>query len=1191
VALADLLPLLNNEPWFSDVLRRLKKPDATVPLPDVAVPARPYLEAALAVARGTAVLVVTSRPDRAREVADAIAAYLPPDAPPPLLWRAPDALPYEVLQRDPATAAPRLATLHQLATASERKNAPVVVAAVGGLMRPVIAADELRAHTTVLAPGTRVNERELLMQWISWGYESVPVVEQPGQLSRRGGIIDVFSPTMETPVRIELFGDEVESLRRFDPTSQRSEGPVARVAVIPPAELPPWRAAEALEALREVNLEGLRPEIIAEWQRNMETLERGEMPPLGDGPLISYFLPEMQTLVDALPPDALVIVDEPGAVRLAVNQLVAQAEELRDQFIAGGELPRNVRVPYLGWDAVRERFARFARLELGQWEETHGVENEVFAADVLGFGSAPGFGGRLDNALEAIRAATLPPQPMRVLIATDQDARLRELLADADLFPVSRTNAFPRLNASTNVDAGTGIDPFAGLLPPAVGSIELVHLAVSAGWQNENTSTLLLTDRELFGIRPTARQPARRSTRSARTFIQGLVDGQYVVHIEHGVGIYRGLVTLSTSGAEREYLLIEYAGADRLYVPVDQTDRVAPYQSGGADPTVHKLGSGEWTRTKGRVRRAVLDLADDLVKLYAKRETVTRASYGPDTNWDYALADSFPYEETVDQARAIREVKTDLEKDEPMDRLLVGDVGFGKTEVALRAAFKAVNQGKQVAVLVPTTVLALQHYQTFRERLAAFPVRVEMLSRLRTAKENDGTVRDLAEGTVDMVIGTHRLLQKDVRFKRVGLVIVDEEQRFGVRHKERFKQLRTEVDVLTLSATPIPRTLNLALIGVRDLSLIQTPPQERLPVRTFVTPYNDNIVREVILREIDRGGQVFFVHNRVQSIPHLYKRLSDLVPEARIGIGHGQMEDGKLEAVMLAFVRREYDVLLATTIIESGLDIPNANTLIVNDATNYGLTQLYQLRGRVGRSPSRAYAYFLYDGTRPMTEEAQERLEAIQAATDLGAGFQLAMRDLEIRGAGNILGAEQSGQIAAVGFDFYTRMLQAAIEEVRTGETVPEERPVTLNLPVPASLPPDYVPDEALRITLYRRIADLTSTDAVDDVAKELVDRFGAMPESVEGLLDLVRWKIRARGVGVENITEIEHEIVVRPVPASRLNQSRLLRRYGREIRFTPNTVRINTRHISEWKNALDAVLSEIEIAAASLVPLLNSVG
>jgi len=1179
VALADLLPLLNDQPWFMDVLRRLRAGDATVPLPDVAVPARPYLQAALAVARGTTVLVVTSRPDRAQEVADAIAAYLPPNTPPPLLWRAPDALPYEVLERDPVTAAPRLAILHRLATVAERNDAPVVVAAAGGLMRPTMRAADLRAHTTLLVPGSQVNERQLLTQWLGWGYESVPVVEQPGQLSRRGGIIDVFPPSVDAPVRIELFGDEVESLRRFDPTTQRSQGPVAHVAVIPPAELPPWRAGEARDALRDLDLTGLRPEIIAEWQRTTETLARGEMPSLGDGPLAPYFLPEMGTLIDALPLDALVIVDEPGAVRLAVNQLAAQAEELRDQFIAGGELPRNVRVPYLGWDGVRERLARHPRLELGQWEETPGAESETFAADVLGFGPAPAFGGRLDQAVEAIRRATQPPQPMRVLIATDQEARLRELLADADLFPISRMTAPPR----------TGDDLLAGQQPPTTGSIELVRGAVPAGWQNENTATLLLTDRELFGVRPTARQPARRSGRAARSFIQGLAEGQYVVHIEHGVGVYRGLVTLSTSGAEREYLLIEYAGEDRLYVPVDQTDRVAPYQAGGTEPTVHKLGGGEWTRTKGRVRRAVLDLADDLVKLYAKRETVTRPSYGPDTNWDHALTDSFPYEETVDQARAIGEVTTDLEGDEPMDRLLVGDVGFGKTEVALRAAFKVVNAGKQVAVLVPTTVLALQHFQTFRERLAAFPVRVEMLSRLRNAKENDAVTRNLAEGTVDIVIGTHRLIQKDVRFKRIGLVIIDEEQRFGVRHKERLKQLRAEVDVLTLSATPIPRTLNLALIGVRDLSVIQTPPQERLPIRTFVTPYTDAIVREVILREMDRGGQVFFVHNRVQSIPHLYKRLSALVPEARIGIGHGQMEQGKLEEVMLAFVRREYDVLLATTIIESGLDIPNANTLIVDQSPNYGLTQLYQLRGRVGRSSNRAYAYFLYDGTRPMTPEAQERLEAIQEATDLGAGFQLAMRDLEIRGAGNILGAEQSGHIAAVGFDFYTRMLQAAIEEVRTGEPTPEERPVTLNLPVPASLPTGYVPDEALRITLYRRIADLTRTSEVDDVAKELEDRFGTMPESVRGLLDLVRWKIRARSVGVENVTQIEHEIVVRPVPASRLNQSRLLRRYGREIRFTPNTVRINARHIGDWKRALDDVFDEIETAAASLAPLLNA--
>ncbi len=1181
MSLVDLLPLLPDQPWFSYVLKRLAADEREpVSLPELSVAARPYIEAAIATLTGRTTLVICSRPERASEVADAIAAYLPPDAPRPLLWLAPDALPYEVLPRDAVTAAPRLNILHLLTQAHNPKRnlAPLVVTAANGIMRPVMPIDELRLHTTVLRVGGRFNERARLTEWIGWGYTSELTVEQPGQLARRGGIIDIYPPTLDGPVRIELFGDEIESIRRFDAATQRSLGPLREVAIIPPSELPPWRAQAAYERLRDLDLAGLRPEIIAEWERNLATLESGDVPALAEGPLTPYFLPEMRTIIDALPPDAVVILDEPGAVRLAVGQLTAQAEELCEQFTQGGELPRTLLQPYLGWDTLRERFATRARLDIGADDETPDTDGETLAGDVLGFGAAPGFGGRLDRLVDVVREAT--GRGTRIVIATEQDERLREVLTDADLYPATRTN--PPAPAP-------GEPPLAHRRPPAAGTIELLHDALPSGWQNDELHTILITDRELFGIRQTARRPARRSNRAARSFITGLAEGQFVVHIEHGVGIYRGLVTLTTSGAEREYLFIEYAGEDRLYVPVDQTDRVAPYQSGGNDPTIHKLGGGEWARTKGRVRKAVLDLADDLVKLYAKRETVTRPSYGEDSPWDHALENSFPFEETADQHRAIAEVKDNLEGEEPMDRLLVGDVGFGKTEVALRAAFKVVNAGRQVAVLVPTTVLALQHYQTFKQRLAAFPVRVEMLSRLRGTKENDVTVRDLREGQVDIVIGTHRLLQKDIAFKNLGMIVVDEEQRFGVRHKERFKQLRAEVDVLTLSATPIPRTLHLALIGVRDLSLIQTPPNERLPVRTFVTPYTDGIVREVILREMDRGGQIFFVHNRVQSIPHLYKRLTDLVPEARIGIGHGQMEQGALEKVMLAFVRRDYDVLLCTTIIESGLDIPNANTLIVDEATNYGLTQLYQLRGRVGRSTVRAYAYFLYDQTRPMTAEAQERLEAIQEATDLGAGFQLAMRDLEIRGAGNMLGAEQSGHIASVGFDFYTRMLQNAIDEVRTGEAKPEERPVTLNLPVAASLPVDYVPDDALRITLYRRIADLANVSAVDDMTRELADRFGAVPEPVQGLLDLVRWKIRARDVGVETISQIEHEIVVRPVPTARLSQSRLLRRFGREIRFTPNTVRLNVRHIPDWRAALDAVLTEIESTAATFAPLLQT--
>ena len=1176
MALPDLLPLLHEQPWFAGLLRRLKTRDAgAVALPALSVSARPFVQAAVAAYLAKPMLIIASRPDRAQDLMEAIGAYLPPESVSLFLWQTADALPYETLPRDPITAAPRLNILHRLVTATDAGICPVIVASAGGLMRPVMPAAELRTHTTILRVGDRFNERERLTQWISWGYSVEPVVEHSGQVSRRGGIIDIYSPTMDGPVRIELFGDEIESIRRFDAATQRSSGRVDQVAVIPPVELPPWRADAARAALEEVDLHDLRPEILAEWERYRATLERGDVPALGDGPLTSYVLPEMATLLDALPDDAVVVVDEPGAVRLAATQVAAQAEELREQFVQGGELPRNIRTPYLPWDAIEGRLRGRVRLDIGAWDDTPGAEDERLTSDDVGFVPAPSFGGRLDQALAVIGAASCGGE--RVVIATNQDQRVRELLLDADLYPMART-APPRRATD---------GPTANLTPPPTGSIELLHGALPVGWRSKPLGTLLLTDRELFGVQLVTRRPTRRSGTAARTFIEGLAEGQYVVHIEHGVGMYQGLITLTTSGAAREYLLIEYAGADKLYVPVDQTDRVAPYQAGGTEPTVHKLGGGEWARTKSRVKKAVLDLADDLIKLYAARETAERPSYGTDSPWDDALADSFPYEETPDQQRAIVEVTQDLEETEPMDRLLCGDVGFGKTEVALRAAFKVINAGKQVAILVPTTVLALQHFQTFRQRLAAYPVRIEMLSRLRSARDNDRTAKALADGQVDIVVGTHRLLQKDIRFKQLGLVIVDEEQRFGVRHKERFKQMRAEVDVLTLTATPIPRTLHLSLIGVRDLSLIQTPPEERLPVRTFVTPYADSIVREVILRELDRGGQVFFVHNRVQSIPHYFKMLSDLVPEARIGIGHGQMEQGQLEEVMLKFVQREFDVLLCTTIIESGLDIPNANTLIVDDATNYGLTQLYQLRGRVGRSSNRAYAYMLYDATKPMTAEAQQRLEAIQEATELGAGFQLAMRDLEIRGAGNILGSEQSGHIAAVGFDLYTRLLHAAVEETRTGEATPEERPVSLDLPVTAFLPPSYVPDDPLRITLYRRIADLDALPGVDEMARELTDRFGPIPPPVAGLLDLVRWKIRARGVGIEVINQIEHEIVLRPVPTARLNQGLLLRQFGREIRFTPNTVRLNARHLPDWRAALNTTLTEIEAAASSALPAL----
>jgi transcription-repair coupling factor (superfamily II helicase) len=765
----------------------------------------------------------------------------------------------------------------------------------------------------------------------------------------------------------------------------------------------------------------------------------------------------------------------------------------------------------------------------------------------------------LADLVEAVRQRL--DEGWSVSIATDQVERLTELFEERDVFP--------RRDRRRDANAVS--------LPLPAGALEIRASDLDSGWAALDVKLLLLADFEIFGFSKQTRRAHRRRHSEAAPLASSLTPGDYVVHVDYGVGIFRGLVRLETGGVEREYLQVDYAKGDRLFVPVDQTDRVARYSGGGVDPTLTRLGSGEWQQTRRRVRRAVREMAFELIQLYATRETSRSRPYGPDTVWDHELATSFPYLETPDQQVAIDAVRNGLEASEPMDRLVVGDVGFGKTEVALRAAFKAVNAGRQVAVLVPTTVLALQHFTTFSQRLAAFPVRVEMLSRLRNKAEQREVVAGLAEGSVDIVIGTHRLVQNDVRFKDLGLVVIDEEQRFGVRQKEFLKRLRTEVDVLTMSATPIPRTLHMALAGIRDISMIDTAPQARLPIRTFVTPTQDQLIREVILREIDRGGQVYFVHNRVHDIDRLAHKLRELVPEARFGVGHGQMDEEVLEEIILGFVRKDFDVLVSTTIIESGIDIPNVNTIIIDNADTLGLTQLYQLRGRVGRSTNRAYAYLLYKPEKALSEDAQERLIAIQEATELGSGMRVAMRDMEIRGAGNILGAEQSGHIAAIGYELYIRLLAQAVDEIRSGKPLPESGPVILDLPLTALIPVDYIVDTELRLAMYRRIAAIENTPELEAMRQELEDRFGPMSEEVEHLLALIALRIRVQALGIESMIEREREIVIRPVATAGLERQ-LNARLGQAVKLTAHSIRLRLPDLKvPWQEAIDAVLDAIE--------------
>lgn len=1180
--------------------------------------ARAPLVAAIAASTAAPLVYVVSTTDAALRAYDDLRAWLGDDY--VLLFPASDALPYEHMSTGSDILAARMRVLHRLAAHDAGDGAPpVVVAPVRALMQPTLTPDELRAGSMRLERGAPCGLDDLMERLIDQGYRYAPTVEEPGEVNRRGGIIDVFPPGDDLPLRIEFFGDEIDSLRRFDPLTQRSEAQIGAAVIGPPHEFPLWRREEALARMRDVDTSALRREALDEWLLAFERIRRGERFE-GRALFAPFFRAEAgdpSTLLRHLPPGACVLFNDALLLAHHAAELDHQAETRRRQQIDAGELPAAFPRPYLRWrDLIAQAepltLIDFSNNEQPVWDALlpaaaspvaplpgNGAEpsvtrssmsadppDERFRVHLLSeqlFLPADLFGGQIRRLIEDIVERMRAGE--RVVVVTPQAARLQELVAEG----VQHTSE-------------PAVDP---------SLFTAIHGALDAGFRLPALRLTLYSDSEIFGwrqrrITTERRRRRERSVEDRAAFLRGLKPGDYVVHIEHGIAVYEGLVRRSVGGIERDYLNLRYAEGDRLYVPVDQIDRVSRYiGAGDAEPHLTRLGTQDWERAKRKARAAVQDLADDLIDLYAQRQLAEGHAFSPDTEWQRELETSFPYVETPDQLKAIIDVKRDMEQPQPMDRLVCGDVGFGKTEVALRAAFKAVQDGKQVAVLAPTTVLAQQHYDTFSRRMAAFPVRVEMISRFRSAKEQDDIVQRLARGEIDIIIGTHRLLSKDVAFKDLGLLVVDEEQRFGVRHKERIKQLRTNVDVITLTATPIPRTLHMALAGIRDLSVIDTPPEDRIPIKTYVLPYDERMIREAILRELDRGGQVYFVHNRVQSIYYVADRLRQLVPEARIAVGHGQLDERQLERVMLDFFTGKDDVLVCTTIIESGLDVPNANTIIIDDATHFGLAQLYQLRGRVGRSTQRAYAYLFYRSERPSTPEAQERLQAIQEATELGAGFRIAMRDLEIRGAGNLLGAEQSGHIAAVGFDLYSRLLEQAVRTLKqrliatnlitsadaprtppstvtAAPAPPPPRPspsprqppvkvdekvlisplVTLDLPLDAYLPIEYVPDDQVRLAVYQRMAEAQTPEAVNDLRQELRDRFGELPEPAEQLLVWLRIKALALAAGVTSVVTTDEEFIVRLPEGVDGQRARLERRFARArgIRIGPQFVRIDRR-------------------------------
>ncbi|UCC67391.1 MAG: transcription-repair coupling factor [Armatimonadota bacterium] len=1083
-------------------------------------PAKALVAAGVARAFRVPVLLISPTSESAQRIYDHLLALADGLAPPSeengpngrcaVLLPSLEALLYEDISPDPRLVGDRLFALTKLLQSEpSTHSAPIVfVASAAAALQRCLPPSALRDAFVTLTVGESVDRDALLLRLIELGYQREEMVETPGQVSVRGGVIDIFPADASSPVRLELFGDEIESLRRFDPGTQRSIEPVTNISVLPAREVglteeTAARARPLIQQALEKQTDALRSlgkglEAARLQERIAEVIQALDQRAHVRG--LEYFLPFLHpqpaTLLDYLPADALVIVDEPGRLAERYQAFQREFSELQTARLEQGLLLPIPESLHLSLEEAQPILDRHRVVEFTLFgaapDRTPKLRVDIGARPVEEFaGDIP----RLAQQLQRWQQ-----QGARVLIATRQVDRLIELLDEAGLGDMVREQP----------DAA-----------PRPGQLVFSERPLNEGFSLPGAGLAALTDRELFGWRRLRRPLRRRAAEGVPLgSLTDLAPDDYVVHINHGVGIYRGLVRRGPEDQQREYLLVEYAERDRLYVPTEQFDRVQKYLGGEEErPQIHRLGGSEWERTKRRARRSARELAGELVRLYAARQRQPGHPFPPDTPWQREMEDGFLYEETPDQLTSIEAVKQDMQAPQPMDRLLCGDVGYGKTEVAVRAAFKSVMDGKQVAVLVPTTVLAQQHYTTFRERLTPYPVRVEMLSRFRTPKDQARVVADLEAGAVDIVIGTHRLLSNDIRFKDLGLVVIDEEQRFGVRHKEKLKQLRTTVDVLTMTATPIPRTLHMALSGIRDMSVINDPPEGRTSIITRTLPREDGIIRESILRELERGGQVYVVHNRVESIAHIAHHIQRLVPHARVVVAHGQMNERQLERAMLEFYAGEAHILVSTTIIENGLDIPNVNTMIVTDSDRLGLAQLYQLRGRVGRSNRQAYAYLMWTPYKQLTEAAEKRIAAIREFSELGSGFKIALRDLEIRGAGNLLGPEQHGFISSVGFDLYMQMLADAVQEAK-GET-PAARPqVSVDLPVQAYLPEDYAPDLNQRIELYRRLAAAPDHSHLDQLAEEIADRFGRpLSQPVEDLVRLARLKVRCASAGVQSIT------------------------------------------------------------------------
>ena len=1097
--LHSLARLLRNEPALTQALGNAA---GFVAVPEAA---RALSIAALAqLGDKRPLVVVCPTGTDAGQLYDDLCAFMPADE--VVLFPAWETLPFERVSPSVETMGRRLEVLWRL---RDPQRCPAIVVAGVRAVLQHLGPGTAGIDPVHVAKGAVIDPDELVARLVHLGYRREELVEHRGEVAKRGAIVDIFPPTAEAPIRIDLWGDEVDRLTEFYVNDQRSTTDLTDAYVFPARELIP--SDEVRE--RAAALVASEPWGREQWERIAEGA-------LFDGmeSWLPWLVSDETLLTDVLPPTAKVALVEPRRMRDRANDLLAEEDDLARALAGTWARNPELQFPRLHADTERLLASSQAMWTISGMPET--PDSPMVTA--TGWGPVVGDGEGLTARLRDLLA-----DGYRVVIAADGEGsaeRMSNLMLDRGL-------SFPVVGAAADVTRPGG---YVAVAPLHRGcTVSAAKLAIVA-------------EADLTGRRRAHRQ-ARPRKRQGTGLFEDLKPGNYVVHHQHGVGQYQGMVKRTIGGVERDYLLLAYKGGDKLYVPSDQIDALRQYV-GGETPVLNRLGGADFAKAKSRVRSAVREIAQELVVLYQKRVNASGYSFGHDTPWQHEMEQAFPYVETPDQRKAIDDIKQDMERAYPMDRLLCGDVGFGKTEVAIRAAFKAIQDGKQVAVLAPTTLLATQHGNTFADRFAGYPIRVEVLSRFLTAKEAKKVIAGLASGEIDCVIGTHRLLQEGVKFKDLGLLVVDEEQRFGVQAKEAMKQLKHNVDVLTLSATPIPRTLEMSLVGIRDLSLLQTPPADRQPILTFVGGYDERVAVEAIRRELLREGQVFWVHNRVQSIEEAAARLRELVPEARIAIAHGQMDEGSLEQVVVDFWEGRFDVLVCTTIIESGIDMPTVNTLVVERADLLGLGQMHQLRGRVGRSGSRAYAYLFHPPEARLSEEAYERLKTIGEATELGSGFKIAMRDLEIRGAGNLLGEAQSGHIAAVGYDLYCQMVTEAVGEMK-GEPQKEPAEVKLDVPTNAFLPGDYVAKEELRLEAYRRLAGVTSAAAVADIRAEWEDRYGPVPEPAEALLAVGALRAECHRLGLRDVQIVGNQARLGPIEL-KVSEELRLRRLSRDALY-----------------------------------------